>query len=458
MALHHRWARSSLSLIALASCTAETIQVSDGDGDGHETAGDSDGDGDTTGDGDGEPTGDGDGDGDSTGDGDGDGDGDPTGDGDLTGDGDGDGDGDATGDGDGDGDGDATGDGDGDGDPPGDGDGDPVETCSDGLQNQDESDIDCGGRLCGTCLDGSACLVPADCTSAQCVDGYCFSGCIDDEACASLTDDCSVGVCNEGMCEAAPANEGAACASGGLCLVNGLCNAGTCIEEWLDCTHLDAQCVQGNCNPDDGSCVATPVLEGMACDDDDNCTAAEVCTAGECIDPIGGAIFYEEFANNNAGWTLDNEWELGPAVTGCGDPGTDHSPTANDRVAGVNIGGCAVTSYHSYYCLTSPIIDTAGQTSVWMTYYRDLYTDSLPWMKHKLEVWNGNAWVILFETFWTEVNDLAWQYVGYDVSAHANANMRFRWCHSIVRFGGFNRGSWNVDDVTVAPVECNASN
>jgi hypothetical protein len=417
---------SSVSLMTLASCADDSSRSEDV-GNEAETVGDGDGDGDT-GDGDGDAdTGDGDGD---TGDGDGD-----------TGDGDGD-----TGDGDGD-----TGDGDGDGD------GDP-ETCEDGIQNQDESDIDCGGTLCDTCGDGASCLVGEDCMAGQCVDNMCFSGCIDDEACADLNDECNVGVCNAGMCETAPANEGGDCASGDLCLVNGMCTAGACMEEPLDCTGLDDQCSVGVCNPDDGSCVAEVANEGMACDDGDSCSDAEVCTAGECIDPGGGTLFYDEFANNNAGWTLGTEWQIGSAVLGCGDPGTDHTLTDNNGVAGVVLGGCATISLHDYYCLTSPIIDTAGQASVWMTYYRDLYSDFTPYMKNKLEVFNGVSWVILFETFGSPgVNDANWTYFGYDVSAHANANMQFRWCHNIGSSGAFSRGSWNVDDVTVAKNQCNAA-
>src|SRR5207247_6436340 len=41
-------------------------------------------------------------------------------------------------------------------------------TCSDGIKNQDETDVDCGGTICSSCVDGATCNVPAGCTSAQC--------------------------------------------------------------------------------------------------------------------------------------------------------------------------------------------------------------------------------------------------------------------------------------------------
>jgi hypothetical protein len=65
---------------------------------------------------------------------------------------------------------------------------------------------------------------------------------------------------------------------------------------------------------------------------------------------------------------------------------------------------------------------------------------------------------MLFETFGPpEVNDANWTYFAYDVSAHSNANMQFRWCYNIQSGGVFDRGSWNVDDVTVSLTECNGA-
>ena len=46
-------------------------------------------------------------------------------------------------------------------------------SCTDGLQNQDETDIDCGGATCGACADGLTCIVGGDCVSGQCTGGVC---------------------------------------------------------------------------------------------------------------------------------------------------------------------------------------------------------------------------------------------------------------------------------------------
>ena len=47
-------------------------------------------------------------------------------------------------------------------------------TCTDGMANGDESDIDCGGGgTCPRCINGQACSLPSDCVIAACTTGIC---------------------------------------------------------------------------------------------------------------------------------------------------------------------------------------------------------------------------------------------------------------------------------------------
>jgi hypothetical protein len=46
-------------------------------------------------------------------------------------------------------------------------------SCQDGVKNQDESDIDCGGALCASCLEGKACSSDRDCKSQACNKNVC---------------------------------------------------------------------------------------------------------------------------------------------------------------------------------------------------------------------------------------------------------------------------------------------
>src|SRR5690606_15932155 len=45
--------------------------------------------------------------------------------------------------------------------------------CDDGLKNGGESDVDCGQSCPDKCADGETCLVAADCESANCSAGVC---------------------------------------------------------------------------------------------------------------------------------------------------------------------------------------------------------------------------------------------------------------------------------------------
>jgi hypothetical protein len=46
-------------------------------------------------------------------------------------------------------------------------------TCSDNIQNGDETDVDCGGVDCPPCADGQLCQFPSDCQSGVCPVGIC---------------------------------------------------------------------------------------------------------------------------------------------------------------------------------------------------------------------------------------------------------------------------------------------
>lgn len=46
-------------------------------------------------------------------------------------------------------------------------------TCNDGLKNQDETDVDCGGSQCPSCANGLHCLQNLDCQSNNCQGRVC---------------------------------------------------------------------------------------------------------------------------------------------------------------------------------------------------------------------------------------------------------------------------------------------
>jgi hypothetical protein len=49
----------------------------------------------------------------------------------------------------------------------------PVDPCSDGLRDGDETDTDCGGPVCYPCYPNSICQADRDCRAGTCDAGYC---------------------------------------------------------------------------------------------------------------------------------------------------------------------------------------------------------------------------------------------------------------------------------------------
>jgi len=172
------------------------------------------------------------------------------------------------------------------------------------------------------------------------------------------------------------------------------------------------------------------------------------------------AYFSESFANNAAGWTLDQSWEIGALIpnpvspsSGNPDPTLDHTPTADNGVAGVFIGGTTGSTIHTPYYLTSPVIDLSSvNTEVILEFWRWLNSDYPNYMDSTIEVYNGSSWVKIFSmSSGVGIYDTAWKKMQYDVSAHKNANFRVRFGWSINQSGAYNVSGWNIDDLRLVP-------
>lgn len=48
-----------------------------------------------------------------------------------------------------------------------------VQTCDDGIKNQDETDVDCGGLHCPRCNEKQSCLNDSHCTTMYCKSNVC---------------------------------------------------------------------------------------------------------------------------------------------------------------------------------------------------------------------------------------------------------------------------------------------
>lgn len=378
-----------------------------------------------------------------------------------------------------------------------------------------DSCIEMPGNNGSPCVDNDACTLTGTCSAGTCVpggmvdcsflDGPCSLGYCDPQTGCKImplaegtvcplgiNDPCVGGSCTQGQCLPVPANEGGVCDDGKFCTIgdhcqNGICTAGgpntcappggcfigVCDEVNNTCTSAPgndgAPCDDGNtCTTGttclNGACInGMPTNEGMACDDNSGCTSNTICIQGQCGGGQGPTVYFaDDFKDNSKGWTLGTEWQIAPAQASVGfpvgnqDPGQDHTPTADNGIAGVVIGGYASTGLHGFYYLESPVFNTAGAAGqVILGFYRWLNSDYTPFMDNVIEVWNGSSWVVIWNSGPSPaIQDAAWTFISHDITAYKNAGMRVRFGFNITSGGVFTVSSWNIDDVLVASGAC----
>ncbi len=196
----------------------------------------------------------------------------------------------------------------------------PPASCRDGVQNGEESDVDCGGFLCPSCDDGQGCDDDADCTSGVCdedaglclppacddgvangdetdVDcgGSCPTACDDGEGCEQDLD-CLSGICDEdtNTCSPGACDDGAQNGDetdvdcGGSCPND--CDSGQ------GCADGD-DCISQVCDPDALTCTPPACDDGVQNGDESDvdcggacgntCESGETCNSGlDCIDDV----------------------------------------------------------------------------------------------------------------------------------------------------------------------------
>jgi hypothetical protein len=95
-------------------------------------------------------------------------------------------------------------------------------SCDDKVENGKETGIDCGGPKCSKCMAGEGCKLGSDCVSGTCTSGKCAASCTD-----GVTDGTESDVDCGGTC--AGCAIGKACGKSADC-DSGVCTAGKCVD------------------------------------------------------------------------------------------------------------------------------------------------------------------------------------------------------------------------------------
>jgi len=172
----------------------------------------------------------------------------------------------------------------------------------------------------------------------------------------------------------------------------------------------------------------------------------------------------EDFSSNAKGWSLGPLWEIGPAdagpdcatdaLSGFRDPGQDHTPTIDNGVAGVVIGGCDDSGVHDFYFLVSPTIDTSSAQTLSLVFWRWLVSDS---SDATIDVFDGKKWNNIYYNGNAFITDDSWNRQVVDITRYKNSAMQVRWEWRLYRpaksnasEGSYISPSWSIDDVCVA--------
>ena len=146
--------------------------------------------------------------------------------------------------------------------------------CTDGVLNNDETDVDCGGA-CGPCDTAKGCKLGRDCQSGSCTNRACDApSCSDAIKNGKETDvDCGGGAC-PGCDNGKPCTDGTDCKS--MTCKNATCAPSPCSNGVKDGMETDVDC---------GGPTCAKCKDGQMCTDGSDCVGA-ICNNAVCKSPV----------------------------------------------------------------------------------------------------------------------------------------------------------------------------
>ncbi|MCR9160699.1 MAG: hypothetical protein ACE37F_20695 [Nannocystaceae bacterium] len=201
--------------------------------------------------------------------------------------------------------------------------------CNDGMQNGDETDVDCGGSCDEKCDDGEGCMVDDDCMS---------DACGDDDTCQSTDTDSDTDgdpTCEDGMQNGDETDVDCGNSCGATC------------EDGEGCDDGE-DCVSGECDPRTMTCTSGEPVTYCDDVDEDSFGDPDSCVDVEPGDdpPDGSVPNNEDCADDNANafpGAAENEPEL------CAEDEDDDGWGDNEPPKGVDPGSdCLDTNANAH--------------------------------------------------------------------------------------------------------------
>ncbi|HIH49275.1 TPA: hypothetical protein HA296_06765 [Candidatus Woesearchaeota archaeon] len=179
-----------------------------------------------------------------------------------------------------------------------------LPTCSDGIQNGDETDVDVGGSKCPPGGVNATCLVNVDCTSRNCVSGRCREA---DHCGNAIKDETETDIdCGGTRCQ--KCENDLECKAGNDCLSGycdpsfQLCKSPSCTDTKKNGYESDVDCGGLRCSGCDAgkTCNANNDCESKVC-------ANKVCQAPLCTDTVQNGNESDVDCGNNCQLCLDGK-------------------------------------------------------------------------------------------------------------------------------------------------------